>query len=132
VQLSIRLSDSFTAAELLEINANALLSKYFGESAGQVLKVFTHLREKVDQEPEVLFVMVVDEIESLAASRSQALARGAAEPSDSVRVVNAVLQGERGTLRTYMHAQIRATCIYASTHTEVALFVSAPGERGRE
>ncbi|CAM9782428.1 unnamed protein product [Chrysoparadoxa australica] len=87
-KLSIRLSDRYSSGQLLEINAHSLFSKWFSESGKLVAKLFEHITELADDE-ECLLCILIDEVESLTAARSAAM-RGN-EPSDAVRVVNAVL-----------------------------------------
>lgn len=87
-KLSIRLSDRFPHAHLLEINAHSLFSKWFSESGKLVTKLFQYIQELVD-DPDALVCVLIDEIESLTATRQAALA--GSEPSDAIRVVNAVL-----------------------------------------
>jgi SpoVK/Ycf46/Vps4 family AAA+-type ATPase len=50
--------------------------------------MFTKIREYVDN-PQALVCVLIDEVESLTHARQSALA--GTEPSDSLRVVNAVL-----------------------------------------
>lgn len=82
-KLSIRLSDIFPKATLVEVNANAMLSKYFGESG----KIIENTFEKVQQiakERSKLVVVVIDEVETIAASRQRASNSG--ECNDGLRV----------------------------------------------
>ena len=51
-------------------------------------KLFDHIKDMVDDE-DALVCVLIDEVESLTAARSGAA--GGAEPSDAIRVVNAVL-----------------------------------------
>ena len=87
-KLAIRLSSRYAHGMLLEISAHGLFSKWFSESGKLVTKLFTRIRELVaDQDSFV--VILIDEVESLTAARSAAAA--GTEPSDSIRVVNALL-----------------------------------------
>ena len=86
--MSIRLSGRFPNAHLLEINAHSLFSKWFSESGKLVSRLFDFLNELVDEEDSLVCVLI-DEVESLTAARTSAL--GGAEPSDAIRVVNALL-----------------------------------------
>eukprot|EP01133_Synstelium_polycarpum_P017773 gene17773-21201_t len=63
-------------------------NKWFSESGKLVMKVFEKIRETA-QDPDTLVVILIDEVESLTAARKAALS--GAEPSDSIRVVNAFL-----------------------------------------
>lgn len=87
-KLSIRLSDRYQCGQLLEINAHSLFSKWFSESGKLVQRLWEHIGELADDEDSFICILV-DEVESLAAARSAAM-RGN-EPSDAIRVVNAVL-----------------------------------------
>ena len=107
-KLAIRHGDRFAAVELLSVNAHALLSKFFGESSALVGRVFGSIREKVAEETATLFLLAIDEVETICASREIALAKGSNEPSDAVRVVNAVLT-EIDRLRAFRNVLTVAT-----------------------
>ena len=85
-KLSIHLSDRFTYGYLVEINSHSLFSKWFSESGKLVQKMFEHVHELVE-DPNAFICLLIDEIESLAAARNSS----GNEPSDAIRVVNAVL-----------------------------------------
>ncbi|ETI32832.1 hypothetical protein, variant [Phytophthora nicotianae P1569] len=87
-KLSIRLSSRYPNAVLLEINAHSLFSKWFSESGKLVMKLFRQIQELVEDE-ESLICVLIDEVESLTAARKSALS--GSEPSDAIRVVNALL-----------------------------------------
>ncbi|KAF9046045.1 thyroid receptor-interacting protein 13 [Hymenopellis radicata] len=87
-KLSIRLSHRYTNARLLEINAHSLFSKWFSESGKLVQRLFTSITELADEE-DAFLVVLIDEVESLTAARAGAMA--GTEPSDGLRVVNALL-----------------------------------------
>jgi hypothetical protein len=122
-KLAIRLSDRYPSAQLIEINAHSLFSRWFSESGKLVHRLFAHIGELVADEDSLVFLLI-DEVESLTAARKAAVsgrcvawgvsffARGGgggcapspihtrpsppsplvrSEPSDAVRVVNAVL-----------------------------------------
>lgn len=74
----------FTSAQLVEINSHSLFSKWFSESGKLVQRLFGLVTELVERGGFV--VILVDEIESLTAARGSGN-----EPSDALRVVNAVL-----------------------------------------
>lgn len=86
-KIAIRLGSRYDAGHFVEVNAHSLFSKWFSESGKLVTKMFNKITEIVEDRS--LFVCVlIDEVESLTAAR-QAAANGT-EPSDAIRVVNAV------------------------------------------
>ncbi|KAL6524526.1 nucleolar component of the pachytene checkpoint [Orobanche hederae] len=87
-KLSIRFSSRYSQSQLIEVNAHSLFSKWFSESGKLVAKLFSKIQEMVEDENNLVFVLI-DEVESLAAARKAALS--GSEPSDSIRVVNALL-----------------------------------------
>ncbi|XP_027125843.1 pachytene checkpoint protein 2 homolog [Coffea eugenioides] len=87
-KLSIRFSIRYPQCQLVEVNAHSLFSKWFSESGKLVAKLFSKIQEMVEEENNLVFVLI-DEVESLAAARKAALS--GSEPSDSIRVVNALL-----------------------------------------
>ncbi|XVF08426.1 hypothetical protein REPUB_Repub07fG0002700 [Reevesia pubescens] len=87
-KLSIRFSSRYPQCQLIEVNAHSLFSKWFSESGKLVAKLFQKIQEMVEEENNLVFVLI-DEVESLAAARKAALS--GSEPSDSIRVVNALL-----------------------------------------
>ncbi|CAA7404841.1 unnamed protein product [Spirodela intermedia] len=87
-KLSIRFKSRFSQCQLVEVNAHSLFSKWFSESGKLVAKLFQKIQEMVEEESSLVFVLI-DEVESLAAARKAALS--GSEPSDSIRVVNALL-----------------------------------------
>ena len=113
----IRNCDRYTGGVLLEINSHSLFSKWFSESGKLVMKLFDHINEIAEDE-ECFVAVLIDEVESITASRSSASRRSVLfyphmqtpchpfsnitlhllitmhtsnEPGDAVRVVNAVL-----------------------------------------
>ena len=91
-KLSIRLSDRFVnGGYLLEIHSHSLFSKWFSESGKLVSRLFDRIREMVEEDPDALVCVLVDEVESLAAARSAGTGGAAGEPSDAVRAVNSLL-----------------------------------------
>lgn len=72
---------------MFEINSHSLFSKWFSESGKLVQKMFQQIQEVIEIESSLVCVLI-DEVESLAFSRN---AISSNEPSDSVRVVNAML-----------------------------------------
>ncbi|XP_027337323.1 pachytene checkpoint protein 2 homolog [Abrus precatorius] len=87
-KLSIRFNSRYPQCQLIEVNAHSLFSKWFSESGKLVAKLFQKIQEMVEEESNLIFVLI-DEVESLAAARKAALS--GSEPSDSIRVVNALL-----------------------------------------
>ena len=88
-KVTIRLSTQYPAGGyLVEINANSIFSKWFAESGKQLTKMFDKIHELTRERQSFVFILI-DEVESLAAARSASL--GGSEPSDSIRVVNALL-----------------------------------------
>lgn len=57
-KLSIRLGHRFPAAQLLEINAHSLFSKWFSESGKLVQKLFDHIHELLDDPDTLVFVLI--------------------------------------------------------------------------
>ncbi|KAH8106228.1 P-loop containing nucleoside triphosphate hydrolase protein [Cristinia sonorae] len=87
-KLSIRLSDRYPGARLLEINSHSLFSRWFSESGKLVQRLFSTVNDMVEDE-ETFVIVLIDEVESLTAARAGAMA--GTEPSDALRVVNALL-----------------------------------------
>jgi len=87
-KISIRLSHRYSHARLLEINSHSLFSKWFSESGKLVQRLFHSITELVEEEDSFV-VVLIDEVESLTAARAGAMA--GTEPSDGLRVVNALL-----------------------------------------
>jgi SpoVK/Ycf46/Vps4 family AAA+-type ATPase len=85
-KLAIRLSNLYESSILIEIHSHSLFSKWFSESGKLVARLFEHITELVE-EPGVLVFVLIDEVESLTTARSNS----GSEPSDAVRVVNAML-----------------------------------------
>ncbi|KZV69128.1 P-loop containing nucleoside triphosphate hydrolase protein [Peniophora sp. CONT] len=87
-KLSIRLSHRYPQTRLLEINSHSLFSRWFSESGKLVQRLFSSVMELVEDE-HTFVVVLIDEVESLTAARAGAMA--GTEPSDALRVVNALL-----------------------------------------
>jgi hypothetical protein len=85
-KLAIRFGHRFATSQLVEVNAHSLFSRWFSESGKLVGKLFAKINELVE-EPDALVCVLVDEVESLSAARKA----GGNEPSDAIRVVNALL-----------------------------------------
>jgi hypothetical protein len=82
-KLSIRLGDTFPKATLVEINANAMLSKYFGESGKLIESTFDKV-QSLARDRAKFVVVVIDEVETIASSRQRVSSSG--ECSDGLRV----------------------------------------------
>ncbi len=87
-KLAIRLSHRYSHGKLVEINSHSLFSKWFSESGKLVQRLFSMITEMVEDE-DAFVVVLIDEVESLTAARSAAAS--GTEPTDSIRVVNALL-----------------------------------------
>ncbi|XP_060103792.1 pachytene checkpoint protein 2 homolog [Heteronotia binoei] len=87
-KLTVRLSYRYRHGQLIEINSHSLFSKWFSESGKLVTKMFQKIHEFIDDKDTLVFVLI-DEVESLTAARNSV--RAGTEPSDAIRVVNAVL-----------------------------------------
>ncbi|XP_076683749.1 pachytene checkpoint 2 protein [Andrena cerasifolii] len=87
-KVAIRLGDRFSYSELVEINSHSLFSKWFSESGKLVMKLFNEMKSVLENS-QALVCILIDEVESLAHAR-KACSSGA-EPTDSIRVVNALL-----------------------------------------
>lgn len=82
-KLSIRLSKKFSRCKLIEINSHSLFSKYFSESGKLVSKMFDEIFHML-ADRELFAVVLIDEVETLTASRKAAAAGN--EPTDGLRV----------------------------------------------
>ncbi len=81
-KLSIRFAHRYASAQLVEVNAHSLFSKWFSESGKLVGRLFAKIGELVD-DPDALVCVLIDEVESLSAARRAS----SAEPSDAIRCV---------------------------------------------
>ncbi|KAF9151155.1 Pachytene checkpoint protein 2, partial [Mortierella sp. AD011] len=87
-KLSVRLFGRYRYGKLFEINSHSLFSKWFSESGKMVQRMFDQIWNMVE-DADAFVCVLIDEVESLAAARRAALSGN--EPSDSIRVVNALL-----------------------------------------
>lgn len=88
-KLSVRLTSTARysgGAHLVEVNAHSLFSRWFSESGKLVSRMFDRVRDLAN-DPTCLVFVLIDEVESLTAARNAQ----ANEPSDAMRVVNAML-----------------------------------------
>ncbi|PWV07563.1 putative katanin [Trypanosoma cruzi] len=133
-KLSIRLNDMFPFAQLVEINAHSLFSRWFSESGKQVMLLFKQIHEMADK-PNSLLCVLLDEVETLAATRQSAL-RGN-EPSDAIRVVNALLT-QLDSLQRRHNVVVFATSNITGAidvafidRADKKIFIGAPGFQAR-
>merc|ERR1719233_1221809 len=87
-KLSIELSTKYTNTQLVEINSHSLFSMWFSESSKLVQKMFTEIK-RLMEDTKSLVCVLIDEVESLTAARKNSMS--GSEPSDAIRVVNALL-----------------------------------------
>ncbi|OZJ02706.1 hypothetical protein BZG36_03851 [Bifiguratus adelaidae] len=87
-KLAIRLNQRYSHGKLVEINSHSLFSKWYSESGKLVMKLFGQIMDIVEDDNAFVCVLI-DEVESLTSARKAALA--GTEPSDAIRVVNALL-----------------------------------------
>ncbi|KAM0701227.1 hypothetical protein Q7P35_011588 [Cladosporium inversicolor] len=73
---------------LVEVNANAMLSKYFGESGKLIESTFDQV-EAMAKDRSKLVVVVIDEVETIASSRQRVSSSG--ECNDGLRATNQLL-----------------------------------------
>ncbi len=95
----------YSHGQLIEINTHSLFSKWFSESGKLVFKLFQHVQQMV-QDEDAFVCVLIDEVESLTSARQSAL--NGTEPSDSIRVVNAVLT-QLDQLKRYRNVLILTT-----------------------
>ncbi len=110
-KLSIRMNHIFpSGGYLLEVKSHSLFSKWFSESGSRISKLFERICEMVEDEPNSLFCVLIDEVESLASSRvsSGGSGGGGSEPSDAVRAVNSVLTS-LDSIRGYRNVLVLTT-----------------------
>ncbi|KAJ3350885.1 hypothetical protein GGF32_004609 [Allomyces javanicus] len=91
-KLAVRLFQHTSARYLIQLDAAALLSRFFGESPKQINRVLSSLRAVARAAPSILLVLLIDEVESIAGHRHTAqAAAGDRDPADAARAVNALL-----------------------------------------
>lgn len=84
----IRLGRTFRSGKLFEINTQDLLSKFYSESGKLVSDMFDRILRIAQDEKELVCVLI-DEVESIAASRQASTRNG--ECADTVRATNQLL-----------------------------------------
>ncbi|KAH8581566.1 Pch2p like AAA ATpase [Cryptosporidium sp. chipmunk genotype I] len=104
-KIGMRYCHRYKNIYLIEISAHSLFSKWFSESGKTVVKLFSKIKSLLE-EPESFVNIVIDEIESISTARKQSLGRN--EPSDSIRVVNALLT-QIDALKKYSNTLIITT-----------------------
>ncbi|KAK0179007.1 hypothetical protein PV327_007835 [Microctonus hyperodae] len=102
---TIRLSKRFNRGELIEINSHSLFSKWFSESGKLVMKLFSEIKRLLE-DPQAFICVLIDEVESLAHARKSSM--NGTEPSDSIRVVNALLT-QLDQIKSYKNVLILTT-----------------------
>jgi len=127
-KLSVRLSDRFDYGYLVEVNSHSLFSKWFSESGKLVQKMFSHVQELID-DPCAFVCVLIDEVESLAAARKAS----SSEPSDAIRVVNAVLT-QIDTIKQHNNVLIMTTSNITGTidlafvdRADIKQYIGPPG-----
>lgn len=107
---------------------------YFSESGKLVHRLFSHINELVSDE-ESLVCLLIDEVESLTAARKAAVS--GSEPSDAVRVVNAVLTAI-DSFRTKRNVLLLTTSNVSDAidvafvdRADIKAFVGPPGAKAR-
>ncbi|KAM5450185.1 cytochrome c1 [Microsporum audouinii] len=88
-KLAIRLGRQFPQSKLVEINAYSLGSKFFSESGKLVAKMFGIVEGMLEDEPDTLVCVFIDEVETMTAQREQTLSGN--DPLDAMRAVNSLL-----------------------------------------
>ncbi|KAF7458495.1 ATPase, AAA family protein [Cryptosporidium felis] len=104
-KIAMRYYSRYESIYLIEISAHSLFSKWFSESGKTVVKLFSKIKSLLE-EPNSFVNIVIDEIESISTARKQSLGRN--EPSDSIRVVNALLT-QIDALKKYSNTLIMTT-----------------------
>lgn len=102
-KIAIRQSHLYPTTLLLEINAHSLFSKWFSETGKLIQKLFSTIEEQL-KESDKLIIVLIDEVESLAQTRGSS----SADPSDSIRAVNAVLT-QLDRISRYQNVLVLAT-----------------------
>lgn len=104
------MKSTYKYTHLFEINSHSLFSKWFSESGKLVQKLFGSIRD-VAEHKQSLVVVLIDEVESIAYNRDSV---SSSEPSDSLRVVNAVLT-QLDQLRRFPNVLVLTTSNLTST-----------------
>jgi len=83
-KLSIRLGSRFSEGRLIEISSQSMHSRWFGQSGRLVSRMFDEILAVAEQDDQCLVCVMIDEIESLTASREKATQGN--ECNDALRV----------------------------------------------
>jgi DNA polymerase III delta prime subunit len=133
-KLSIRHKNAYPSSSLVEVNAHSLFSRWFSESGKLVSRLFEKIGDLCDDESCLVFVLV-DEVESLAAARTAAAS--GSEPSDAIRVVNALLT-QIDALRHRPNVMVLTTSNITEAidlafvdRADIKAYVGPPGLRAR-
>ena len=133
-KLSIKFSARFPTAVLVEVNAHSLFSKWFSESGKLVSKLFSKIQEILEDKDTLVFVLI-DEVESLTSARQSALA--GSEPSDAIRVVNALLT-QLDALKYFSNSMTLTTSNITEAvdgafldRADIKAYIGNPSERAR-
>lgn len=133
-KLAIRLGRRYPLAHLIEVNAHSLFSKWFSESGKMVMGMFQRITEMLE-DGDALVCVLIDEVESLTRAREAAMSSN--EPSDAVRVVNALLTQLDG-LKRFPNALVLTTSNIASAvdpafvdRADIKQYVGPPGTQAR-
>lgn len=133
-KLSIKFSTRFPTAVLVEVNAHSLFSKWFSESGKLVSKLFSKIQEILEDKDTLVFVLI-DEVESLTSARQSALA--GSEPSDAIRVVNALLT-QLDALKCFSNSMTLTTSNITEAvdgafldRADIKAYIGNPSERAR-
>lgn len=111
------MADSYSQHRLLEVNSHSLFSKWFSESGKLVQQLFSSISTLAEDE-DLFLVVLIDEVESLTAARAGAVE--GREPSDALRVVNALLT-QLDRLRQRKNVLVLATSNLAGAIGELSI-----------
>ena len=107
-KLAIRMNHRFPGGTtLLDVRAHSLFSKWFSTSGKLVSALFQMVRDMLQEDPTALVCVLVDEVESLASSRTSSSHNGG-DPSDAMRAVNSLLTS-LDKLRSFPNVLVLAT-----------------------
>ncbi|CCH44718.1 hypothetical protein BN7_4286 [Wickerhamomyces ciferrii] len=87
--LAQKLSIQMKSGCLIEFKCSKIFSRFFGESSKNLELIFQNFRKLIEMNPDINFILLIDEIETLASSRSNLLKQN--ETNDGIRVVNTLL-----------------------------------------
>lgn len=90
-KLSIRLNQYYPETKLFQVKTSMLFSRWFSESARKVDELFTTIEKLCQANRNHLMCIVIDEVESIAGSRSAGSQHGGSQ--DNLRATNALLTG---------------------------------------